>query len=256
MVRKIGVFLLALLCLSLVACNQDKVDPEPKKQPTTWNKEQVMKKVGEQIQKQTKLAPVELMMSEITNNEWKKVHVIHLSDKNYYFQKFDNKQNGVQVYQLPGKQYVLHIPQSRNWQVSSVETSFQEKYVKDVTPSGTMQELLPNMHVAILSAALDNVQMKTNTDTYELQLPSTEANAKLVEKTLQAFSPTEDITFTKYESQLTIDKKTFAIEAIKNQISATRKTKDGVKDVTIKLKVTYPAMKELKLPEHVLKKAS
>lgn len=255
MVRKTGVFLLILLCLSLVACSQEKANPEPKK-PKTWNKEEVMEKVAEQIQKQTKLAPVELMMNETTDKDWVKAHVIHLSDKNYYLQKVDNNRNGVQVYQLPGKQYVLQLPQSKTWQASSVETSFQEKYVKDVTPSGTMQELLPNMHFAILSAAMDNVQMKTNTDTYELQLPNTEANAKLLEQTLQAFSPAEDITFTKYESQLTVDKKTFAIMSIKNQISATRKTKDGAKDVTIKLKVTYPDMRELTVPEHVLKSGS
>jgi hypothetical protein len=252
-----------LLLVSLTACSPQAEDAEVK--PLT--KDQVLEKVVQQVKKQTNLPATQYNRKEALIAGVSESKIYYYGDKEYYIQQKDASGYDDQTYQFPTYQYTRHIyekDQKVQWKRLPFENSFKEEDLAVKTPSGKIDDLKAQTYLSILQEVASKIQMKENPTSYELDFTSTEHLSifKWMNGYLQNFGDVIDpngITFTKYHTKMTIDKKTFAVQAIANEVYFTRETlnldngQKGKDNLHIQTTIQYPKTKHLVVPDDVKK---
>lgn len=249
------------LLLFLTACSgkAEKVEVKP------LTKEQVMTKISQQLKKQTQLIPVQYHRKETQIHGSTESKFEYYGDKEYYSLLKDDEGYDDQVYQFPGYRYERHIyekGQKKEWKKTPYERSFKEIGLGTRTSSGNENDLKAQTYFTILESASDKVQMKETAASYELNLMSTDilSNFKWMQGYLQNFGDVIDpngIEFTKYHTKMIIDKKTFAVQSIENEVFFTRETlnldngEKGKDNLDIQTVIKFPTTKKLIVPKEV-----
>jgi hypothetical protein len=250
------------LFFSLTACSEqpEKVTVKP------LTKEQVMAKVSQQLKKQTTLTAVQYHRKEKQIHGSTESKIEYYGDKEYYSMLKDDNGYDDQVYQLPEYRYERHIykkEQKKEWKKIPYKRSFKEVDLGTRTSSGNENDLKAQTYFTVLETTADKVQMKETAASYELSLASTDilSNFKWMQAYLQNFGDVIDpnkIEFTKYQTKIMIDKKTFAVQSIENEVLFTRDTfnldngEKGKEDLNIQTEIHFPSTKKLVVPKEVI----
>lgn len=254
----VGLFALLLV---LTACSQkaEKVEVKP------LTKDQVMTNVSQVLNKQTQLTATQYHRKETLIHGFTESKLEYYGDKEYYSQLKDDEGYDDQIYQFPEYRYERHIyekGQKKEWKRIPYKKSFEEIGLVTRTSSGNVNDLKAQTYFAILETVKDKVQMKESATSYELNLTSTDmfSNFKWMEgylKNNEVIDPNK-IKFTKYHTKMIIDKKTFAVQSIENEVLFTRETlnldngEKGSEHLDIQTVIKYPAIKKLNVPEEVI----
>ncbi|MCH5586122.1 hypothetical protein MK805_14365 [Shimazuella sp. AN120528] len=265
-VKKIAYFIpMFILLLVLSACSgkAEKVVVKP------LTKDQVMTKVSQQLKKQTKLIPTQYHLKEsLIAGGWVESKIDYYGVNEYYTQsKYSDGSSDEQVYQLPGYQYNrdAYEGEKKEWSKIPYERPFKEDDIKSLTSSGSINDLKAQTYFSILESVQGQVQMKETGKAYVLDLTSTDTSNNL--KWMQGYLKHYDVidpketAFQKYHTKMVIDKKTFAVQSIENEVFYTRQTFNpdngvkGQKHLDIQTVIEYPTAKKLIVPQNVINEA-